>query len=44
MQVRILHHPLVRTLLHEFIEIRFPILQIVVSNADGDLQLLIVKI
>ena len=42
MQVRIL--PLMCTFLQEFVEISFSILQIVVSNADGDLYLLIVKI
>jgi len=39
-----LYHPLVRALLHEFVEIRFSILQIVVSHSNSDLQLLVIKI
>lgn len=44
MKIRILYDALVRALLYKFIEIRFSIRQIVVSNPNSDLQLLVIKI
>ncbi len=44
MQIRVFDHAVVRALSNEVIKIRFPIFQIVVGDADSNLQLFVIKI